>query len=98
MKPDPTLTGVQALVEAETVDGSKIAVRCDHPRGSAENPLSRSQIENKFRTYARTRLADSHVEEVIDTVSRLEELGSARRLMDILRAGDERRLRASAAV
>ncbi|MBI4190014.1 MAG: MmgE/PrpD family protein [Betaproteobacteria bacterium] len=88
VKTDPQLTGVQALVEAETADGSTIAVRCDHPRGSAENPLSRAQIENKFRTYARTRLSDSHVEEVIGAVSRLEELGSARRLMDMLRAGD----------
>ena len=97
VKPDPGLTGVQALVEAETVDGSIIAVRCDHPRGSAENPLARAQVENKFRTYARTRLADSHVEEVIATVSNLEELGSTRRLMDMLRASDARRLRASAA-
>ncbi len=97
IKPDPRLTGVQALVEAETVDGSTLAVRCDHPRGSAENPLARAQVENKFRTYARTRLAESHVEEVIGAVSRLEELGSARRLMDILRAGDERQLRTPAA-
>lgn len=97
VKPDPRLTGVQALVEAETVDGKTIAVRCDHPRGSAENPLSRAQVEHKFRTYAKTRLSDSRVEEVIGAVSRLEELGSARRLMDMLRAGDDRRLRASAA-
>ena len=90
VKPDPRLTGVQALVEAETVDGSTIVVRCDHPRGSAENPLTRAQVENKFRTYAKTRLADSHVDEVTDTVTRLEELKSARRLMDMLRAGDER--------
>jgi len=98
VKPDPRLTGVQALVEAKTVDGSTIAVRCDHPRGSPENPLSRAQVENKFRTYGRTRLADSHVEEVIDTVARLEELKSTRRLMDILRAGEARRLRTAAAV
>ncbi len=97
VRPDPSLTGVQAIVEAETVSGSTLAVRCDHPRGCAENPLSRAQVENKFRTYARTRLADSHVEEVIDTVARLEELKSVRRLMDILRAGDARRLRTPAA-
>jgi 2-methylcitrate dehydratase PrpD len=97
VRPDPALSGVQALVEAKTVDGSIIAVRCDHPRGSAENPLARAQIEDKFRTYAKTRLSDSHVEEVIGAVSRLEELASARRLMDILRAGNDRRLRAPAA-
>jgi len=98
VKPDPGLTGVQALVEAETLAGPTLAVRCDHPRGSAENPLSRAQVENKFRTYARTRLSDAHIDEVIDSVSRLEELKSARRLMDLLRAaGDERRLRATSA-
>ncbi len=97
VKPDPSLTGVQAIVEAETVAGSTFAVRCDHPRGSAENPLARAQVENKFRTYAQTRLAGPHVDEVIDTISRLEELKSTRRLMDMLRAGDERRLRTPAA-
>ena len=97
VKADPALTGVQALVEAETVEGKTLAVRCDHPRGSAENPLSRAQIEAKFRTYAKDRLTESRVEEVIRTVSRLEDLGSTRKLMDMLRAGDDRRLRAPAA-
>ena len=32
---------------------------------SAENPLSRAQIEEKFRTYAPTRLPDDVVEKVI---------------------------------
>ena len=50
---DPALTGVQAIVEAEMADGSKLAVRCEHPRGSPENPLTRAQIEDKFRTYAK---------------------------------------------
>jgi 2-methylcitrate dehydratase PrpD len=85
VRPDPALTGVQALVEAETRDGSTIAVRCDHPRGSPENPLARAQIQGKFRTYARTRLAESRVDEAISAVARLEELKSVRSLMDILR-------------
>ena len=86
VKPDSNLTGVQALVEAETISGSIISIRCDHPKGAPENPLSRDQVENKFRTYAKTRLSDSHVEEVIGAVSRLEEFGSVRKLMEILRA------------
>lgn len=84
---DPSLEGVQAWVEAEVAGGSTIAVRCDSPRGAPENPLTRAQIEDKFRTYARPRLPESRVEEVIGAVSRLEELGSTRRLMDLLRAG-----------
>lgn len=85
VRPDPALTGVQALVEAETVDGSTIAVRCDHPKGSPENPLARAQVERKFLTYAKARLPASRVAEVIRIVSRLEELGSTRTLMDLLR-------------
>lgn len=93
---DPALTGVQAVVEAETTDGKILSVRCDHPRGSAENRLTRTQIEDKFRTYAKGRLADAHVDEVIGTVARLEQLGSTRKLMDMLRAGSDQRLRKSA--
>jgi 2-methylcitrate dehydratase PrpD len=88
VRPDPVLVGTQAVVEAESVEGSTITVRCDHAKGSPENPLSRAQIEGKFRTYAKTRLPDSRVAEAIGVISRLEELGSTRRLMDILRAGN----------
>ena len=97
VKFDPALTGVQAVVEAETANGSTLSMRCDHPKGCAENPLTRTQIEDKFRTYARSRLTETHIEQVIGAVSRLETLGSVRSLMDLLRAGDERRLRVSTA-
>jgi len=83
---DPALAGTQALVEAETMDGSTFSVRCDNPLGAPENPLSRAQVEGKFRTYAKKIMPDSRIEEVIGIVSQLEELESTRRLMDILRA------------
>jgi 2-methylcitrate dehydratase PrpD len=85
VKPDSTLAGVQALAEAETVDGSTVAIRCNDPKGSPEDPLSRADVEGKFRTYAKIRLSDSRIEEVIGMVSRLEELESVRKLMEILR-------------
>ena len=96
VKLDPALTGVQAVVEAETTDGKTLAVRCEHSKGSPENPLTRAQIEDKFRIYAKGRLPAAQIEEVIATVARLEDLKSARRLMDILRVEDKK-LRASAA-
>lgn len=86
VRSDPTLGGPQARLEAELADGRAIAIRCDHPRGAPENPLTRAQIEGKFRTYAKARLSDARVEEVIRTVARLEALGSTRTLMDALRA------------
>jgi len=89
MRADPALTGVQAVVEAQLADGSTLEARCDHPRGSYENPLRRDQVAEKFRTYARPRLSEARIEEVIATVSRLEELKSVRRLMEILRTGGQ---------
>ncbi len=86
VQPDAALTGVQAVVDIETADGKTLSARCDHPRGSAENPLSWAQIESKLRTYADGVLAPAHVDEVVGAVRRLEDLGSVRKLMDLLRA------------
>jgi 2-methylcitrate dehydratase PrpD len=85
VKADPSLSGVQSTVEIETADDKTVSARCDHPRGSPENRLSRPQIEQKFRTYAKGRLSDAHIEDVIGAVFGLEKLGSTRSLMDMLR-------------
>jgi len=89
--PDPKLTGVQSTVEIEVADGSKLTSRCEHPRGSYENPLSRAQVESKFRTYAKGLLSDAHIDGVIGAVNHLEDFGSVRGLMDMLRAGPVRK-------
>lgn len=94
---DPALTGVQAVVEAHTTDGKTLSVRCDHPRGSAENPLTRAQVEAKFRTYAKARLPAASVDAVIDAVTRIEDFGSTRTLMEFLRAGGAQQVSKSAA-
>src|SRR4029434_8549854 len=85
IRPDATLNGVQAVVEIDT-DGTTLKARCEHPRGSPENPLSRAQIESKFRTYAEGVLSPSAISGTLDAVNNLENLGSVRQLMDMLRA------------
>lgn len=85
VREDASVSGVQAIVEAETTAGRVIKVRCDTPRGSPENPLTRAQIEAKFRTYAKGRLPEKSIEEIIGAVSKLEELPSTAKLMDLLR-------------
>ena len=82
---DPALKGIEAAVEIEMADGGKLSARCLHPRGSYANPLSRAEIEGKFRTYAKGRLPDSAAEEIIGAVNRLEDFASVRNLMDLLR-------------
>jgi len=86
VKADAALRDSQAAVEIETVDGAVFSARCEHPLGSCENPLSRSKLEQKFRAYARGRLPDAAVAEVIAAVSELESLTSVRTLVDALRA------------
>jgi 2-methylcitrate dehydratase PrpD len=87
---DPALTGVQARVEIETTGGATLQARCEHARGSFENPLSRAEVEDKFRIYAKDRIAAARIDEVIAAVNRLEDLESVRELMDMLRHGSSR--------
>jgi 2-methylcitrate dehydratase PrpD len=83
---DASLSGVQSTVEAELTDGRKVSVRCEHPLGSPEHPLTRAQIETKFRTYAKARLPAARVEAVLAAVAKLEDFGSVAELMTLLRA------------
>jgi 2-methylcitrate dehydratase PrpD len=95
-KLDPALTGVQSIVEAELADGKTVSVRCDHSKGSPENPLSRAEIEAKFRAYGKAVLPPARVEKAIAAITGLEKLKSVRELMEILRSGKEQRARKSA--
>ena len=83
---DASLDGSQAKVDIDIADGRTLSARCAHPLGGYENPLSRAQIEQKLRTYAKGVLADAAISEVIGAVDRLEDFPSVRELMDLLRA------------
>jgi 2-methylcitrate dehydratase PrpD len=90
IRADPALIGVQAEVEIIS-EGTTLTASCEHPRGSAENPLSRVQIEGKFRTYAEGVLPPSAIAATLETVDDLENLGSVRQLMDMIQAATPRR-------
>ena len=85
VRSEASISGSQSLVDIEMADGKTLSARCEHPLGAFENPVSRAQIEQKFRTYAQDFLPDAHIAEVIGAVDRLEDFGSVRRLMDALR-------------
>jgi 2-methylcitrate dehydratase PrpD len=87
---DPALTGVQAAVEIEMRGGTTLRARCEHARGSFENPLSRAEVEDKLRVYAKDRMTPARIEEAIAAVNRLEDLASVRELMDMLRRESSR--------
>jgi 2-methylcitrate dehydratase PrpD len=83
--PDPALTDAQTIVAIEIAGGGTLSARCDQPRGSFDNPLTRGEVEEKFRTYAKERLPSPQVDNVVDAVNRIEDLPSVRTLMEALR-------------
>lgn len=82
---DDGLSEVQAIVEFELNDGSKLIKRCNSPRGSADNRLARPQIEDKIRAYARKCIDKGAIERIIASVWALEEVSSVRDLMLTMR-------------
>jgi 2-methylcitrate dehydratase PrpD len=86
VRADASIDGSQAIVDIDTADGKTFSARCEHPLGSHENPLSRAQIEQKFRSYARGVLPDARVADIVGAVADLETLGSVSGLMDMLQA------------
>jgi 2-methylcitrate dehydratase PrpD len=82
---DDALTDVQAVVEFELNDGSKIVKRCNSPRGSADNRLTRAQIEGKMRAYAQKRIGKAAIERLIASIWALEDVGSIRDLTQSMR-------------
>jgi 2-methylcitrate dehydratase PrpD len=90
VRPDAAIKGSNCAVEIAVAGGETLTSVCEHPRGSFENPLSRAQIEMKFRTYAKGVIADTQAEDVIAAVSKLEDLGSVRKLMELLRGAAQK--------
>ena len=97
VRPEASIDGSQALVDIDTADGATLSARCEHPLGSCENPLSRAQIEQKFRTYAQGFMPDRAVDDVVGAIDGLEKLASVRKLMSMLRASAPPASRAMAA-
>ena len=62
-----------------------MSAHCEASKGTPENPLTRAEIEEKFRKGAKDRLAPAQVERVLETLSHLEDLKLVRSLMDALR-------------
>ena len=96
VRPDAAVVASQAKVDVVMNDGTVYAARCDHPLGSFENPLSRGQVEQKFRAYAAGMLSDSQIDEVIGAIAGLETFGSVRKLMSLLRRAPRARAMAAA--
>jgi 2-methylcitrate dehydratase PrpD len=94
--PDETIAGSQAKVDVVMDDGTTFSARCQHPLGSPENPLSRAQVEQKFRSYAERVIDGAQIAAVVAAVDRLEDYGSVGSLMGLLDGAPRARAMAAA--
>jgi 2-methylcitrate dehydratase len=68
-------------VDLTQASGDAHSQHIDHPLGHAERPMTDSQVEEKFRSLATTRLGPSQAEDVIGRVWDLEGLPNVRALL-----------------
>jgi 2-methylcitrate dehydratase PrpD len=84
---DPELTGARlgaAIVEVELANGSKIRRRVDHPKGHPENPLSQTELEEKFRSLVSPVLNEADATCLIEMTRDLENLSQLENLFALL--------------
>ncbi|MBI2862919.1 MAG: MmgE/PrpD family protein [Chloroflexi bacterium] len=83
----PGATGVRARaarVEIALADGRTLAGSQEHSKGEPDNPLSQAELEEKFFRLATAVLPREQVEQVRDSVLRLETLGQVSELIGLL--------------
>ena len=72
-------------MNAETVQGRRFERRVEQRRGSAAFPLSRADLEAKFRRTASQVLSGDAVEELLQAVTTLESAPDLQRTSELLR-------------
>ncbi len=76
-----------AVVEIKTRHGERYSSRrVDYPKGVPQYPMTDQEIEAKFRGMAKKLLREEHIQQIIDTAYRLEELDDVGKLMALLAA------------
>jgi 2-methylcitrate dehydratase PrpD len=73
-------------MEVKLTDGKTIKAFQQYPPGSPLNPVSREELRKKFKKLASAFLPPNRIEEVIQTVDKLEALDDASKLVALLSA------------
>jgi 2-methylcitrate dehydratase PrpD len=74
-----------ARVNIRTKNGKEYYKEVDLHRGSPQNPFTKEELYEKFRSLASIILSKRQVNEIIDIVENLEHLGSVRELTNLMR-------------
>ena len=71
-------------IDAVRNDGSALTAFVEQRRGSAEHPLAKTEVEQKFRRLATASLTDPAIDELIGIVGRLETQPDLKRLAELI--------------
>ena len=71
-------------IEAVRTDGSTLSTVIEQRRGSAEHPLAREEIFNKFRRLATVCLPESRIDQLIEIIDRIEQQADLAKLTALI--------------
>ncbi|MGD0794486.1 MAG: MmgE/PrpD family protein [Dehalococcoidales bacterium] len=78
-----------AKVTIKLKNGTVYQERVDYSKGTIQNPMTREELEAKFRSLASTVMPEKKVEDIILATRRLEEMDNVNKLGTLLTAGGE---------
>jgi 2-methylcitrate dehydratase PrpD len=81
---DPSLPRRTAVVTMTLNDGTTYTETINHPTGTAENPLSDQQVEEKFRGLASTVLPPDRVDRAVELLWNFEKVSDTGELLPLL--------------
>ena len=76
----------RVIVNISTADGRTFSKQLDYPKGDPRNPLSDAEIEEKFAALAEGVLSTKAQKKLKDAIWNLEKLGSASKLMALMKS------------
>jgi 2-methylcitrate dehydratase PrpD len=80
--------GAPARVTIKLKDGTVHEEQVNYARGTIQNPMTKAELEDKFRGLASMALSDDRIEKIIRTVDALEELDKVDKLGLLLVASE----------
>jgi len=75
----------RVIVKIKTTDGKEYDKQIDYPKGDPRNPLTDTEIEEKFDALGTGVLTDGRRQQVKDAIWNLEKLDSITTLLDLLK-------------
>jgi 2-methylcitrate dehydratase PrpD len=81
--PEP---GPYCPVSVELKDGKRFSYTAKIAKGDPRNPMTESEVTEKFRSNARQAISERQTETVIDTVHRLESVENVKTIVELLKA------------